>query len=142
MLQTIVVVILLAIDAWIVLTNPAAFQTSLTLHASRTAGQFYTVTIRMLMEGAGAALVIAWIAGMIDRASLDRRMEQHERTVRVMSDEMSRVKAQAYDGERQPLEDIRVRLDALDRDIRGLRVRMEPLAPAADTARVIRDKTA
>jgi hypothetical protein len=148
MLQTIIVVILLAIDAWIVLTNPAAFQTSLTLRASGTAGQVYTVTIRQLMEAAGAALIIAWIAGMIDRASLDRRMAQYERTVTVMGDEMARVKARAFDSERQPLEDIRIRLDTLDRDIRGLRARLEP-ATAADTGRVvpaetrmIREKTA
>jgi hypothetical protein len=151
MVQTIVVVILLAIDAWIVLTNPAAFQTSLALRSSQSAGQVYTVTIRMLMEAAGAALVIAWIAGLIDRAGLDRRVEQYERTTRVMSEEMMRTKARAYDEERGPLEDIRVRLDTLDRDIRGLRARFdrEALAPAADTVRVapaetriIRDKTA
>jgi hypothetical protein len=142
MVQTIVVVILLAIDAWIVLTNPAAFQMSLTLRTSSSASQIYTVTIRMLMEAAGAALVIAWIAGMIDRAGLDRRVEQYERTTRVMSEEMMRVKSRAYDEERQPLEDIRVRLDTLDRDIRGLRARIDrepvsPVASATDTVRVM-----
>lgn len=152
MLQTIVVVILLAIDAWIVMTNPTAFQMPLTLRTSNSAtSQFFTVTIKMLMEGAGAALVIAWLAGLIDRAGLDRRVEQYERTTRVMSEEMVRVKSRAYDEERQPLEDIRVRLDTLDRDIRGLRARIdrEPVAAAADTGRVapaepriIRDKTA
>jgi hypothetical protein len=97
----------------------------------------------MLMEAAGAALIIAWIAGMIDRAALDRRVAEYERSVRVMNDEMSRVKARAYDEERQPLDDIRVRLDTLDRDIRGLRARMdrEPLAPAAETTRVVPAET-
>jgi hypothetical protein len=105
----------------------------------------------MLFEAAGAALIIVWIAGLIDRASLDRRVEQYERTVRFMNEKMMQVKSRAYDDERQPLEDICVRLDALDRDIRGLRARMnrEPPAPAADATRVVpaetrivRDKTA
>lgn len=151
MLQTIVVVILLAIDGWIVLTNPAAVQTSILLRTSSSSAQVYAVTIRMLFEAAGAALIILWIAGLIDRASLDRRVEQYERTVRFMNEKMMQVKSRAYDDERQPLEDICVRLDALDRDIRGLRARMdrEPPAPAADATRVVpaetrivRDKTA
>jgi hypothetical protein len=151
MLQTIVVVILLAIDGWIVLTNPAAVQTSILLRTSSSSAQVYSVTIRMLFEAAGAALIILWIAGLIDRASLDRRVEQYERTVRFMNEKMMQVKSRAYDDERQPLEDICVRLDALDRDIRALRARMdrEPPAPAADATRVVpaetrivRDKTA
>jgi hypothetical protein len=102
------------------------------------ADQFVVMTIRDLMVGAGAALVLAWIASLLDRGALDRRVQQYERTMRVMSDEMLRVKAKAYDEERQPLEDIRVRLDTLDRDIRGLRARIdrEPLPRAADTTRV------
>ena len=151
MLQTIVVVVLLAIDGWIVLTNPAAVQTSILLRTSSSSAQVYPVTIRMLFEAAGAALIILWIAGLIDRASLDRRVEQYERTVRFMNEKMMQVKSRAYDDERQPLEDICVRLDALDRDIRALRARMdrEPPAPAADATRVVpaetrivRDKTA
>jgi len=151
MLQTIVVVVLLAIDGWIVLTNPAAVQTSILLRTSSSSAQVYSVTIRMLFEAAGAALIILWIAGLIDRASLDRRVEQYERTVRFMNEKMMQVKSRAYDDERQPLEDICVRLDALDRDIRALRARMdrEPPAPAADATRVVpaetrivRDKTA
>lgn len=151
MLQTIVIVILLAIDGWIVLTNPAAVQTSILLRTSSSSAQVYSVTIRMLFEAAGAALIILWIAGLIDRASLDRRVEQYERTVRFMNEKMMQVKSRAYDDERQPLEDICVRLDALDRDIRALRARMdrEPPAPAADGTRVVpaetrivRDKTA
>ncbi|HLW48391.1 MAG TPA: hypothetical protein VKW09_11560 [bacterium] len=151
MLQTIVILVLLAIDAWIVMTNPAAFQTLLTLRASSSSAQVYSVTVRMLMEAAGAALVIAWVAGMIDRAALERRAAQYERTVRVMNDEMARMKARAYDEERQPLEDIRTRLETLDRDVRALRARIdrEPLAPVSDTprampsdTRMIRDRTA
>lgn len=151
MLQTIVVVILLAIDGWIVLMNPAAVQTSMTLRMSSSSDQVYALTIRMLFGAAGAGLIIVWIAGLIDRASLDRRVQQYERTVRVMNEKMMQVKSRAYDDERQPLEDMCVRLDALDRDIRSLRARMdrEPSAPAADTTRVVpaetrivRDKTA
>ncbi|HKX16641.1 MAG TPA: hypothetical protein VJT33_01335 [bacterium] len=135
MLQTIVIVILLIIDGAIVLTNPSVFQTALTFAAPGTANLPVVVTIRDLMIAAGGALVLAWLAALIDRAALDRRVQRYERTMRVMSDEMARVKARTYDEERQPLEDIRVKLDTLDRDIRGLRARIdrEPLPRPAET---------
>ena len=138
MLQTLVIVVLLILDAAIVLANPSAFQGSLTLRMPGAADRFVVLTIQDLMVAAGAALVLAWIAALLDRGGLDRRVQQCERTMRVMSDEMLRVKAKAYDEERQPLEDIRVRLDTLDRDIRGLRARIdrEPLPQPADTTRV------
>ena len=137
MLQTIVIVIFLIIDGAIVLTNPSVFQTALTFAAPGTANLTVVVTIRDLMIAAGGALVLAWLAALIDRGALDRRVQRYERTMRVMSDEMVRVKARTYDEERRPLEDIRVKLDTLDRDIRGLRARIdrEPLPKPADAAR-------
>jgi hypothetical protein len=136
MLQTLVIVILLLLDAAVVIMNPSAFQGSLTLRMPGAGDQVLTVTLQSLMAAAGAALVIAWIAALIDRGGLDRRVQRYEQETREMSDEMLRVKAKAYDQERQPLEDIRVRLDTLDRDIRGLRARVdrEPLPRPADTA--------
>jgi hypothetical protein len=138
MLQVILIAILLILDAAIVLTNPSVFQGSLTLRMPGAADQVVVLTIQDLMVAAGAALVLAWIAALIDRGGLDRRVQQYERTTRLMNDEMLRVKAKAYDEERQPLEDIRVRLDTLDRDIRGLRARIdrEPLPRPADSSRV------
>jgi hypothetical protein len=138
MLQTVLIAILLILDAAIVLTNPSVFQGSLTLRMPGAADQVVVLTIQDLMVAAGAALVLAWIAALIDRGGLDRRVQQYERTTRLMNDEMLRVKAKAYDEERQPLEDIRVRLDTLDRDIRGLRARIdrEPLPRPADSSRV------
>jgi len=138
MLQAIVTAILLILDAAIVLANPSAFQGSLSLRMPGAADQFVVLTIQDLMVAAGAALVLAWIASLLDHGALDRRVQQYERTMRVMGDEMLRVKAKAYDEERQPLEDIRVRLDTLDRDIRGLRARIdrEPLPRPVDTTRV------
>lgn len=134
MVQTVVIVILLALDAAIVLSNQPAFQGAMTLNVPGLSGQPIVVTMQMLMTAAGAALVLAWIAALVDRAALDRRVQNDERTMRVMSDEMQRVKAKAYDQERQPLEDIRTKLETLDRDIRGLRARLdrEPLAKPVD----------
>jgi hypothetical protein len=138
MLQTILIATLLIIDAAIVLANPSAFQASLTLRMPGSTDRFVVVTVENLMAAAGAALVLAWIAALLDRAGLDHRVQRYERTTRAMSDEMLRLKARAYDEERQPLEDICVRLDTLDRDIRGLRARIdrEPLPKPADTTRV------
>lgn len=134
MVQTVVIVILLALDAAIVLSNQPAFQGAMTLNVPGLSGQPIVVAMQMLMTAAGAALVLAWIAALVDRAALDRRVQNDERTMRVMSDEMQRVKAKAYDQERQPLEDIRTKLETLDRDIRGLRARLdrEPLAKPVD----------
>ena len=138
MLQTIVVLLLLIMDAAIVLTNPSAFQGALTLSVPGAADQTVTATLRDLMVAAGIALALAWSAALIDRAALDRRVQHHERTMRVMSDEILRMKARAYDEERQPLDDLRVRLDTLDRAIRSLRARIdrEPPSKPADTTRV------
>ena len=138
MLQTIVIAIFLILDAALVLANPSVFQGSLVLRWPGAADQSMVVTMRDLMAAAGGALVLAWIAALIDRGALDRRVQHYERTMQVMSEEMLRVKARAYDEERQPLEDIRVRLDTLDRDIRGLRARIdrEPLPKTADTTPV------
>jgi|GEM_PF-2010833 len=138
MLQTLVIVMLMLFDAAIVLMNPSAFQGTLTLRMPGAGDQSVVVTLQSLMAAAGAALVIAWIAALIDRSALDRRVQRYEQEMREMSDEMLRVKAKAYDQERQPLEDIRVRLDTLDRDIRGLRARIdrEPLPRPADTTSV------
>jgi hypothetical protein len=143
MLQTLVIVVVLVIDAAIVLANPTAFQHVMTLRMPGSSAQTLDVTGQTLMIAAGAALVLAWIAALVDRAALDGRVQHYERTMRVMNDEMLRVKAQAYDQERKPLEDIRVRLDTLDRDIRGLRARVErePVRPS-DTGRVAIDRPA
>ena len=127
MLQTLVIVILLLLDAAVVLMNPSAFQGSLTLRMPGAGDQSVVVTLQSLMAAAGAALVIAWIAALIDRSALDRRVQRDEQEMREMSDEMLRVKAKAYDQERQPLE-----------DIRGLRARIdrEPLPRPADATGV------
>ena len=138
MLQTVVIAILLMAGAALVLGNPYVFQGSLALHAPGVANTFVLVTIQDLMAAAGAALVLAWIAALIDRGGLDRRIQRYERTVHAMNDDLLRMKSKAYDEEREPLEDIRVRLDALDRDIRGLRARIdrEPLPKPVDTTRL------
>lgn len=136
MLQSIVTVILLVVDAVIVLTNPSAFGASLSLRIPGTANQTVSMTLQDLMVGVGAGLILAWVAALIDRGAVDRRVQHYERTMRVMSDEMLRVKARSYDAERQPLEDIRVKLDTLDRDVRGLRARIDREPLSADTNRV------
>jgi hypothetical protein len=144
MLQTIVTIILLIFAAAVVITNPSVFQGSVTLRAPGMPDQVAVITLANLMEAAGAGLVVIWIAGRIDRGGLEGRVTRYERDMRVMNDEVLRMKAHAYDQERQPLEDIRIRLDTLDRDIRGLRARIdrEPAAGPADTNRVQIDKTA
>lgn len=134
MVQTVVIVILLALDAAIVLTNQPAFQGAMTLNLPGQPGQSVVVTMQMLMTAAGGALVIAWIAALVDRAGLDRRVQNDERKMQMLHDEMARVKAKAYDQERQPLEDVRTKLETLDRDVRGLRSRLdrEPLPKPVD----------
>lgn len=139
MLQTILIAILLVADAAIVAANPSAFQATITLGVPGAADQSVIVTMEQLMVAAAAALVLAWIAALIDRGALDGRIQRFERTVHTLNDELMRMKSKAYDEEREPLEDIRVRLDSLDRDIRGLRARIdrEPLPKQADSSRMV-----
>jgi len=121
MVQTVIVVILILADAALVQLNLGALQGPVALAVPGTAG--FTVTPMLVLVAAGAALALAWLAGQVDRAILERRVRHRDAALRVMGEEMLRLKATAHE-QHPSLVDIAARLDAFDRDLRVLQERV------------------
>jgi uncharacterized membrane protein YgaE (UPF0421/DUF939 family) len=122
MVQTVVVVVLLVADAVLVQLNLAALQTPVSLSIPGTPG--YSVTPMLMLVAGGVALVVGWVAGSIDRMVLDRQIHHRDAALRVMSEELLRLKTAA--NEQQPSwTEIQARLDRLDRDVRLLQDRVQ-----------------
>lgn len=128
-MQTVLVILLLLGDAALVYYNLSALQAQITLAAP---GTQIATTHLVLMAAVGGAFVLMWLAGVADRAVLERMVRQRDTTVHAMSEEMLRMKSVAYDQERPPLHDIRVRLDSMERDLRAIRARVGDGALAKD----------
>jgi hypothetical protein len=122
MVQTVIVVILILADAVLLQLNLDALQGPVALAVPGTGG--FTVTPMLVLVAGGAALALAWLAGQVDRTILERRVRHRDATLRVMGEEMLRVKATAHEPH-PSLVDIGARLDALDRDLRALQERVE-----------------
>lgn len=125
MVQTVIVVIFILADAVLVQFNLGALQGPVALAVPGTAG--LTVTPMLVLVAGGAALALGWLAGQVDRAILERRVRHRDATLRVMGEEMLRLKATT--NEQHPsLVDINTRLDTLDRDLRALQERVHERA--------------
>jgi len=74
-----------------------------------------------LMAAVAGSFVLVWLAGVVDRAALERRLRQRDAALHAMGEEMLLMKSAAYDQERPPLADIRARLDSMERDLRAIR---------------------
>jgi hypothetical protein len=121
MVQLIVVTILLLADAVLVAFNSALMRSPLTISAL---GARATTSQVALAAGAAGAFVLIWVAGGIDRLDLERRLRQGAAKIRAMHEETQRLKAAAYDQERPPLDDIRARLEFIQRDLQIVRARL------------------
>ena len=121
MVQTIVVVVLILADAALLQLNLGARQGPLQLTIPWTNG--LVVTPMLLMVAIGMTIVLGWLAAQVDRAILERKIRHRDATLRVMSEELLRLKVAT--SEQQPsLVDMRTRLDMLDREIRNLQERI------------------
>jgi len=102
------------------------------------------VTGLAIMAAAGAVLVVAWIAGQVDRAVLERQIRRRDTTLhvigeelaRVMGEEWVRIRATVDDRESRPWAELRTRLDVIDRDLQGLRERVDRVARDGEDARI------
>lgn len=121
MAQTVVLLLLIAAEAVLVFYNSAAMQSAITLTGP---GMEVKVTQLSLLASAAGAFVLLWLAGLADRAGAQRRVRRQETTLKAMEQEMLRMKSTAYDQERPPLGDVRVRLETMERDLRAIRVRL------------------
>jgi hypothetical protein len=114
MVQMIVVAVLLLADLIVVAFNMSLMRSPLTVSlfgAHVTTGQF------VLPAGAGVAFVLIWAAGAMDRVVWRGLLRKGAAAVKAMTDEVQNLKAAAYDQERPPLDDIRARLEYIQRDL-------------------------
>jgi hypothetical protein len=122
MIMTVVVILLVLADAFFVWYNLSALQAPITFAAPGTAG---TISHIVLLGLVAAGFVLLWLAGLVDRSVLEQRIRQRDATLHAMGEELLRMKSTAYDQERPPLADVRARLEAMERDIQTIRVRLD-----------------
>jgi hypothetical protein len=122
MIMTVVVILLVLADAFFVWYNLSALQSPITFAAPGTAG---TISHIVLLGLVAAGFVLLWLAGLVDRSVLEQRIRQRDATLHAMGEELLRMKSTAYDQERPPLADVRARLEAMERDIQTIRVRLD-----------------
>ncbi|HXX36706.1 MAG TPA: hypothetical protein VEP50_00940 [bacterium] len=120
MVQTVVVVVLILADVLLIQLNLGILQGPVPFVVPGTPG--FVATPMLLLVAVGVTLVLGWLAGQADRAILERQVRHRDATLRVMSEELLRLRMTMH--EQQPsLEDIRTRLDTLDREVRILQER-------------------
>lgn len=121
MVQTVIVILLVLADVALARFNSSALQTPVTVSAPGM--QATTISLFSLMIAFAGAIVLVWLAGLIDRAALEQRIRRHERTVRATRDELLETRSSAYVADRSVAADVRARLDAVERDVAALRAR-------------------
>ncbi len=129
MVQTIIVILLLLGDAALVYFNLPSLASRVTLAAPGTQAR---VSHLALMAAVAGAFALVWLAGVADRAGLERRVRQRDATLHAIGEEMLQMKSAAYDRDSPPLHDIRVRLDSMERDLGAIRARLSEIAPVKD----------
>jgi len=138
--QTLVVVLLILAGGVLVQSNIGALETPISVALPGAAGA--TVTVLDIILAAAAALVVAWLAGQVDRAFLAWRLLRRERTVRIIRDEVAPSGPVA--DERQPsvmyvsLSNIHNRLDAIEQQLDALRQRLDAALGTRASVRSLR----
>lgn len=117
MVQMIVVGVLLLVDITLVVLNLSVMRSPLSISLF---GARVTVAQLALPAGAGVAFVLIWLAGAMDRVVWRGLLRKGAAAVKAMNDEVQGLKATAYDQERPPLDDIRARLEYIQRDLQML----------------------
>ncbi len=121
MIQTVALMLLIAAEAALVYYNIPAMDSTVTIAGP---GIQITVSLLAVMAAVAGAFGLIWLAGLADRAGFERQARQRDATLGAIGEEMMRMKSSAYDRERPPLADIRLRLETMERDLRGIRLRL------------------
>jgi len=108
MIQTVVVILFVLADVVLIQMNLGQLgaQTTLTVPGLPPVA----VTVLAIMAAAGGALVVAWVAGQVDRAVFERQMRRRDTTRHVMGEELARVMGEEW---------VRMRATADDRESRS-----------------------
>jgi len=138
MIQTAVVAILLIAGAVIAQANDSTLYSQTSIAIPGLAG--IAVTRLQVLEGLGAALVLVWLAGVIDALVLHRKVRQRDELLHSLEQELLKMKSTAYDQQQPALADIRGRLEALVQDVRNIMTRIDSAGPSAPPSRLVPDE--
>jgi hypothetical protein len=117
-------------------TDALAAQVTLTVPGAGAV----TLTVLQMIAAAGCALVVAWLAGQVDRGVWSVRLRRREAALRALEHEIAQVKASVYD--REPtvmdvsLTSIHKRLERIEQQLDLLRRREGGAAVAPEDGRV------
>lgn len=127
MVQTILVVLLLLLDAVVVRQNMTVLGSPASISVPGIPGTpSIAVTPLGLLAGMAGALALLWLVAQAERWVQERQVRERDAALQSMGEELLRIKGSMYDEERPPLADVRLRLDAIERDLRVIRRTMEP----------------
>jgi hypothetical protein len=121
MVLMIVVLVLLLADGILVAWNGGLMRSPLTVTVF---GWQITTSEVAVPAGAAAGFIAIWAAGAVDRMVWRGLLRKGAAAVKAMTEEVQRLKAAAYDQERPPLDDIRARLEFIQRDLQTVRAHL------------------
>ncbi len=124
--NTVLLVLLLLADVAVALANVSRWHSPIPLAVPGLRGA--SVTYLGAMAAVGGALVLLWLLGVADRAVIRGQLRGRDTVVRAKDEELTQLKATAYDHDQPALADMRAHLDTLSRDLRDIRVRLEKVA--------------
>ncbi|HKV43686.1 MAG TPA: hypothetical protein VJT32_03260 [bacterium] len=139
MIQTSVVAILLIAGAVIAQANFSTLYSQSSITIPGLAG--VAVTHLQVLEGVGAALLLAWLAGAIDGLVLHRQVRQRDELLHSLEQEMLKMKSTAYDQQQPALADIRGRLESLVQEVRNIMTRIDSAGVAARPSHLVREES-
>jgi hypothetical protein len=137
MVQTITLIILLLAGAVFVQVNISAIHSPIALTIPVMTG--VQLTYLRLLAAMGGALVLLWIAGLIDFATQRARVRRREAMILAKDRELVRVKSVAYDQQQPALADTTARLETVVREVRTTLNRVDS-ALSASPQRVFREE--
>jgi hypothetical protein len=123
MVQTLVMVIALLILGAVIQTNMTVIdtRTPLTLPGEWSV----PITYLRLLAAIGAAAVLVWLAGMLDRVLLRAQIRRRDAALLALEQDLVRFKATAYDQQQPALSDVRERLEVVVHELRSMLARVE-----------------
>jgi hypothetical protein len=123
MIQTVVLVLLLIGGAMVAQANLEVLHSQLRVVLPGLSG--VPLTLLRALTAIAAALVVLWVAGLIDLAIARRQIRSRDAAVRSMQRAMAELKSTEFDRQRSALATIERRLDVLAQEVRNAIPRRE-----------------
>jgi hypothetical protein len=118
MIQTIVLILILLAGVAFAQANLGVLHSQLAVALPGVTG--VPLTLLRALVAIGGALVLLWIAGLIDLQILRAQIRRKDEVVRSMEERIAQLKSEAYDRQQSVLVNIEHRLEVLARDVRNM----------------------